>query len=70
MKRKYKKGRQLQTVSDFENSTSNWFIVCYGIKEKEKTTHRGWITSWQYHMLKDIANSGRLYEAEMEEEDE
>lgn len=56
------------SVADFEKSENRWFVVQYGVTEK--TTHRGWIESWQYHMLKCTINAGRLYEAEMRGEEE
>lgn len=63
-KRKYRKCAQICSVAEFERSKSKWFIVKYGTKEK--TTHIGWIASWQYRMLKNLIETGRLYEAKME----
>lgn len=65
--RRYRKGKQIDSIAEFEQSKSQWFVVKYGAREK--TTHIGWITSWQYRMLKDCINAGRLYEAEMEEQE-
>ena len=63
----YRKGKQIRTVAEFEQSTSHWFVVLYG--KTEKTTHAGWVESWQYHMLKNTIYGGRLYEAEKMEAD-
>ena len=64
-KKLYRKGKQIRTVAEFEQSRCSWFVVKYG--STEKTTNIGWIESWQYHMLKGLISEGRLYEAEKEE---
>lgn len=58
----YCKGKQIQSVAEYEQSKSKWFVVLYGTREK--TTSAGWIESWQYHTLKSIIANGRLYEAD------
>ena len=63
MARKYKRGKQIKSVGEFENSKSDFFIVLYG--PKEKTTHRGWMISWQYHFMYWTIKQGRVYEANL-----
>ena len=60
-KRKYRKGRQITSIADFDKSGRTWFIVKYGTNEK--TTHVGWVESWQYHCLKNMIETGRIFEA-------
>lgn len=63
MKAKYKKGRKIESVGDFEKSQATYFRVRFG--ENEKTLHRSFIESWQYHTLYVyIHYGGRIYEAE------
>jgi hypothetical protein len=57
-KPKYKIGKKIETVADFEKSTCTFFKV------GTKTTHRAWIESWQYRLLKVAIKRGILYETE------
>lgn len=57
-KPKYKQGRKIESVADFEKSKCEYFKV-YG-----KTTHRAWIESWQYRVLKNFIKAGAIYEAD------
>ena len=57
-KPKYKQGRMIESVADFEKSKSKYYKV-YG-----KTTHRSWIESWQYRVLENFIKAGAIYEAE------
>lgn len=66
--KRYRKGKQIVSIAEFEQSKSEWFVVKYGAREK--TTHIGWIISWQYRMLKNLIEAGRLYEAKEEGHDE
>lgn len=61
MARKYERGKQIKSVGEFEQSKSLWFMVLYGVEEK--TTHRGFLISWQYQLLERFINAGRLFEA-------
>lgn len=63
MDRKYKRGKQITSLDDLDKSDATFFIVLYG--SKEKTTHAGWLESWQYRALKMAIKSGRIYEAEL-----
>lgn len=62
MKAKYKRGKQLRSVADFENSKAECFRIRFG--DKEKTLHRGFIDSWQYHYLRCMIKYGRVFEAD------
>ena len=55
-KPKYKLGKKIETVADFEKSTCTFFKV------GTKTTHRAWIESWQYRLLKEAIKRGILFE--------
>jgi hypothetical protein len=58
-KAKYKQGRKIESVADFEKSKCTYFKV-HG-----KSTHRAWIESWQYRVLKMFIQSGAIYEADL-----
>ena len=62
MARKYKRGKQIKSVGEFEQSKSLWFMVRYGVEEK--TTHLGFLISWPYHLLERVIKAGRIFEAE------
>ena len=62
MKAKYKKGKQIKSVSDFEKSKSRWYRVIFG--NKERTIHRGFLESWQYHTLDLFIRQRWVYEAD------
>lgn len=61
-KPKYKKAKKIESVADFEKSTCTFFKV------GTKTTHRAWIESWQYRLLKEAIKRGILFETELIEE--
>lgn len=63
-KPKYKQGKQITSIAQFEKSKSMYF------KWRNKTLHRGFITSWQYHYLRMQIRQGVLYEADYIEESE
>lgn len=58
-KAKYKKGRKIESIADFEKSSCQYFKVM------EKTTHRAWIENWQYRVLKNTIQKGFLFETEL-----
>ena len=63
-KRKYKKGKQINSIAEFEQSSCEFFIWNYA------TRHRSILQSLQYRTLKGIITHGYLYEAKkIEEED-
>ena len=68
MARKYKRGKQIKSVGEFEQSKSLWFMVRYGVEEK--TTHYGFLISWQYHLLERFIKAGRIFEAERKDSED
>lgn len=70
LKRKYKKGRKIFTLNDFETTDNDLFIVQFGWdRSLEKTLHRGFLISWQYRMLRDFILNGQVYEAVQKDDD-
>jgi len=61
MKAKYERGKQIRNMCDFEKSKSLWYKVRFG--NSERTRHRGFLISWQYHTLDMFIRAGRVYEA-------
>ena len=49
-KPKYKQGKQIGSVADFEKSECLYFKVKFG--NKIQTKHRAFLISWQYRTLK------------------
>ena len=68
MNGKYKRGKKIESVSDFEKSHSLWFRVIFGTNERTK--HRGFLMSWQYHTLELFIRRGYVYEAELIQNDQ
>lgn len=62
-KAKYKQGKQICSISDFDNSGKQWY------KWRSKTVHRSVLMSLQYRTLKGYILSGVIYEADMMEEE-
>lgn len=62
-KRKYKKGKMINSVAEFENSKSRFFIVYFGA-DHCRTIHYSFLEAWQYHTLKNFIKKGAVYEAE------
>ena len=60
--RKYQKGKQICSVSDFENSSCEYFKVMFG--KADKTMHRSFLIGWQYRTLKKFIDNGWVFEAE------
>ena len=58
-KPKYKQGKQICSISEFETCESLWY------KWNGKTRHRSVLISQQYRTLLNTINSGRLYTAEL-----
>lgn len=63
-KPKYKQGRQIITVSDFDQCESKWY------KWNGKTVHRAVLISLQYRTLINTIVNGRLYVADRITEEE
>ena len=68
MSGKYKKGKKIESISDFENSHSLWYRVIFGANERTK--HRSFLESWQYHTLDVFVRRGWVYEAELIQKEE
>lgn len=62
MKAKYKRGKKIQSIADFENSKATYFRVLFG--NKEKTLHHAFLESWQYHTLNLFIRNGWVFEAD------
>ena len=58
-KAKYKQGKQICTISDFDNNGKRWY------KWNGKTTHRSVLISLQYRTLKGFILNGMIYEADL-----
>jgi len=61
-KAKYTQGKQINTISEFDQCESLWY------KWNGKTTHRSVLMSLQYRTLLNAIINGRLYTAERKEE--
>lgn len=61
MKAKYERGERIRNMYDFEKSKSLWYRVRFG--ENERTIHRSFLISWQYHTLHYFISAGRVCEA-------
>lgn len=59
MARKYKRGKRIESVADYERKSQ--FLTFFMVNNK--TTHKGWIESWQYRVLKNFISAGYIYEA-------
>lgn len=62
-KRKYKRGKPITSMADFENSNCTYFRVYFGCTNPQ-TKHRGFLISWQYRTLKQFIDRGWVFEAE------
>jgi hypothetical protein len=67
-KRKYKAGYCFMTMSGFSAYGGTYFMVDFG-NGKLKTLHRGFVESWQYRVLKQFVEQGRVYTVERIEEE-
>ena len=60
-KSKYKQGKQICSIADFEKSECLYFKVKFG--NKIQTKHRAFLISWQYRTLKMFIDRGWVFEA-------
>ena len=60
--RKYKEGQIIRSISDFDQSESEFNIVHFG--NKPKTVHRSFLISQQYRVLKQWIGRGMVFAAE------
>lgn len=66
-KPKYKNGKLIHTIGEFENCQSLWYRVRFG--GKYKTLHYSFLQSWQYVTLKRFITHGNVCVAEKIEEE-
>ena len=57
-KAKYKQGKRICSISEFDNCQSTWY------KWNGRTRHRSVLISLQYRTLSDTIRAGRLYVAD------
>jgi hypothetical protein len=62
--RKYKRGKLIESMADFEKSDKDFFIVYFGCTNP-KTRHKAFLISWQYRVLKDFIDKGWVFEADL-----
>ncbi len=58
-KARYKQGKQICSISEFDTCKSDWY------KWNGRTKHRSVLMSLQYRTLLNVIVSGRLYAAEL-----
>lgn len=63
--KKYKQGKRINTISEFDQSEKMYYIVHFG--SEVRTRHRAFLISWQYRTLLNFIINGRVYEAEEKE---
>ena len=61
-RKKYKQGQRINSISEFDQSSALYYIVHFG--STPKTLHRSFLISWQYRVLLNFINHGRVVEAE------
>lgn len=66
-KTRYKRGKILHNISEFEYSKTDMFYVSFGNVAQLK--HRAFLISWQYRTLKMFIDRWRIAEAIKEEGD-
>lgn len=67
-KRQYKRGARIESVADFEQSTSQYYIVYFG-STNPQTKHRAFLISWQYRVLQGFISRGWVFEADKMDEE-
>lgn len=60
-KSRYKQGKQICSMADFEKSECLYFRIRFG--NGFQTKHRSFLISWQYRTLLNFIQSGRVFEA-------
>ena len=66
--KKYKQGKRINTIAEFDQSEKMYYIVHFG--STVRTRHRSFLMSLQYRTLWKFIFNGMIYEAERVEEDE
>ena len=63
-KAKYKRGRLITSLDDFDKCQSKFYMVLFGADRKnEKTMHKGYMVGWQARYVRDMIYDKRVYEA-------
>ena len=60
-KQKYRQGKQINSIAEFSESESTFFIVHFG--NKPCTKHKAFLISWQYRLLERFVKHGKIFEA-------
>ena len=60
-KQKYRQGKQINSIAEFSESESKFFIVHFG--NKPCTKHRAFLISKQYRLLERFVSNGKIFEA-------
>lgn len=71
MASKYKRGKRIRSISEYEISTKlngqkMFWIQC---TPQGYVRHVGWIESWQFSLLKMFIENGYVYEAILKEKE-
>jgi hypothetical protein len=66
-KPKYKSGKQIQSISEFDQSNCTYFMVNFG--DGLRTKHKSFIYSWQYRIVKHFIERGSIFEATLIKQD-
>ena len=61
--KKYKRGDQIRTIPEFDQSCSKYYIVYFG-PTNPQTKHRSFLMSWQYRTLLKFIIRGWVFEAD------
>lgn len=67
-KPKYRRGKLIHNMAEFERYKGDFFIVWFG--NQHKTLHRAFLVSWQYRTLENAIKTGRVNTAEKLKEGE
>ena len=62
-KKQYKRGKQITTISEFDESESRYYVVYFG-STNPQTKHRSFLMSWQYRTLFNFISKGYVFEAD------
>lgn len=65
-KPKYKQGKQIRSISEFEVCESLYYKVRFG--SNIQTKHRAFLISWQYRTLLEFIKRGDIYIADRVED--
>lgn len=61
---KYKFGKQIRSISEFDQSECKYFKVFFGDKNSFQMKSRNFLISWQYRTLFTWIERGWIHEAE------